>query len=829
MVSLFRSKWFAIAGWLISLAWAAPVAVWDPAIGGSETRFTIDRPWLDRVAAWLAKGGLTVVRLTANQMGGAEFNPSAVPVLMMPGDTIPRERIADLKRHADEGGVLIALDSRLPWLIAMEEGPDHAWRLSPREPKWAWQTQELMGHLGLEYLYDPPRHDTGTRHTLTALGTRYLAGAFSDQTGFRQGMWVVPVGGAQYIPIIRTRRSDGRDVVPLVAGVRSGKRFSIVCTDGRLTREGDGAPAMVCGLARLALDWREGRVAIGDADSLVLDPKIPILGPFSRRSPVGQVDPEGALPLKRWGRFDGSDLDLPPQTSEEGVGRQLAPGEVATLRIPERTQTAWLRAQVAFEATGAGLWVKQGEALRWNELFRYIDANGPGNYDSMDLGNQPVEVTRCVPLAPGPSMDLQLGNPGTRPIRFDAVQIETRPKGTPPWVAGAMVIDIGGPAKIPPELAKRWTYARADLRLNKVGPPSDPARWKAVDAWFAEVAGLGAPVHAVLMGCPEWLAISPERYADGKRAGRPHCVPPDPVKFAAFTGEVIERYGASIRLYEVWNEANIRQFYRGTAEEYAVLFKAVAAVIRAKAPGVPIVSAGMAGFNESYLEVMAATGALELGDQFGFHPYAGKAPGWDVPAGLLTGKLYSLGLDPVVYWDEMGFPWKPGEWFQGTYNPEIQALLTDRALARFTAGGYTRMNLFHGGGLEHHFSLISKDGVPYPAYRVFEDYLRLAEAGGRRLDVGLAGEGGEPLSGIYVAAALHADGRVTAVVNPAEAAEPYPQVTLLIPVRGAAPKSYRLTRQGVALPASAPRGMPEAGWVAWTFPLEGRTVAELQW
>lgn len=811
----------------IALGSPPTLAVWDPQVGGSETRFAIDREWLTRVAGWLKDGGLPVSRITADELAdNGVFNAKSVAALFMPGDTVPRNRLDSLKRFANEGGVLVALDARMPWVVAMELGPDAAWRLSPREPKFAWQTQDLLNHLGLEYLYDPPRHDTGVRHVLSDLGNKYLAGAFQDLNALRPGLWVLPLGGARYVPLIRTRRADGADVVPLVAMVESGSIKSIVCTDGRLTKAGDAAARMVVGLGRLALDWHGGRLSIHEGDRISLNRTLPILGPLSKRPATGKVNPEGAIPLRRWGEFNGSDLDLPESAPAEGLPRRMGPGETAVMNLLPRKEASWLRLRLAVQSTGATLRVKWGGETLWHETLQYVDANGPGNYDSMDLGNMPLEITRCIPIPPGPAENISLDNPGDKPIFFDAAQVETRPEGTPPWVMGAMVIDIGGKANIPVELSKRWSYVRMDLRLNKVGPPGQSNRWDTVDQLISNVISTRAPLHAVLMGCPEFLAISAERYAEGKRAGRPHCVPPDPEKFAAFVAEVIARYGKQIALYEIWNEANIKQFYRGTPEEYARLVKAVAPVIRRLDPGKLICSAGMAGFNDPYVDAQVSEGAFALSDWFGFHPYAGKAPAWDVPAGLLTGKLYSLGLDPVIYWNEMGFPWKPGEWFQGTYNPGVQALLTDRALARFTATGATRLNLFHGGGLEHHFSLIDKSGEPYPAYRIFEDYLKLASKGGRRFDVSMTADGGAAFSGIYVAGAIHDDGAITLIVNPAEAQAPFPDVRLSFPApQGGAIAARCSEGKGPSINLK-PRITQMAGvpWITLSLPITGRTV-----
>jgi len=84
------------------------------------------------------------------------------------------------------------------------------------------------------------------------------------------------------------------------------------------------------------------------------------------------------------------------------------------------------------------------------------------------------------------------------------------------------------------------------------------------------------------------------------------------------------------------------------------------------------------------------------------------------------------------------------------------------------------VNVFNAGGDAFAYGLFDQAGKPRPAYAVFADYLKLAENQGRRLDVAMTSPDGAPLQGVYVAAATHPDGSVTAVVNPAEVASLQP-------------------------------------------------------
>ncbi|HVF09427.1 MAG TPA: hypothetical protein VNA16_01415, partial [Abditibacteriaceae bacterium] len=731
----------------------------------------------------------------------------------------------------------------------------------PKEPRFAWQINDILSHFGLKYIFDPARHDQGVRHTAMPLLKKYLPNAPAIKRRLA-GMWVVPfkVGGGpgESYPLVRSQRLDGMDVPPQLFVVRNAMRTAIVSfsplfTGGDIVGAGVGLTAedaklwplereTVVALARLAGDLRRGKVHLTPEMKVEVRADLPPPEPLRTLLPTGSVNPEGAKAEVRWGKFDGASWELGEPLAAghwEGllVGgadkefpRALQPGAILKLVLPKWGQGArYLRIRGGFAASGAGLCATLGETTVWNETFVYVDTGGPGNYGATEVGNLPATFTRIVYLPPdaGAARVLTLSNPGTQPVYFDAVQIESRTKPNPAEVLGLMLIDVGGKPNVPVELSRQWSLVRGDARINRVGPPGDPRRFDIADELFARFVATGAPIHLVLMGTPEWAAISPERFAEGKRFGRAHVVPPELQKYAEIVEQIVRRHGDQIDVYEIWNEPDIEQFFRGTAAEYAQLFHTLAPLIRRLDPTAKIVSAGMAGYKESFVEAMVQHGVFAASDWIGFHPYAGRSPAWDVPYGQLESKLYSMGLDLEIYNDEMGFTWKPGEWFQGDYTPLVQRDLLDRALGRLMANGVTRLNLFDAGGLDHHFGLIDAKGAPLPAYAVVQDYLLLAQKGGRRLDVSLTGADAKPLRGVYVAAAAHADGSTTIVVNPAESAGTA-AVVLRIPLakkrvlRGSVKVGDATT--ALAVPVQAANGQ---AWAEVRFNLAARSVLRL--
>jgi hypothetical protein len=84
-----------------------------------------------------------------------------------------------------------------------------------------------------------------------------------------------------------------------------------------------------------------------------------------------------------------------------------------------------------------------------------------------------------------------------------------------------------GTNAIPEEITREWSVMRCDLRSQYVGPPGDTNRWNALRRHLDKFAAMNTRWNLIFMGTPEWAAITPQRYAEGKRAGRPHAVPPD--------------------------------------------------------------------------------------------------------------------------------------------------------------------------------------------------------------------------------------------------------------------------------------------------------------
>jgi len=840
------SRSLKLAGLIVLLALgfvrqakAQRVAIWDPEHGTSEppNRLTLDLPRLHQVGDWLTGAGITPQWVTASQMEDpTAFSAAQFDVLVMTGDSFPEQDVPALTKFEDGGGILIALNGRIPFNARIVPKPDGSWDLSPNIG-FDWQSTEVMNLIGVQYIFDAAKLDQGVHHSVTPLLKSYVPDApdIPDQT--LTSMWLVPMTEtkAAFYPLIRSRRVDGADVTPQIFVSRAGKHTAIISLSSDWT-EGTNpdlwtvAKETAVGLVKLALDLKAGKADLSAPIDLPAD--LPSPEPLQTRTVSGEVTPEGAVPLWRWGRFDGSSTEFgaplgpgeaktfPANTPSAQLPRYLAGGAALSLSLDKGlppNEPVYLRFRGAYASSNAGLKVSLGGKVIWDELLSVPAAGGAGNF-SVDLSGTPVEFDRAVYVPSGSQGPLEVSNPGREPLYIDAFQLETRPNPAPTYQLGAMMTDLAGATIAPaPSLTKLWGAVRCNVRTQYVGPPGAPDRWDHMDKLMAYYESSGAPIQLLFEGTPEWCAISPERYQAGVKAGRSADVPPDPVKYAKLAEEVIGRYGSHVATYEIWNEMDGQQFWRGTAAEYCTFFHDVADVIRRTQPGKPIISGGLAGFREAAVHDFLAGHVFSDADIVAYHPYNGQSTGWDASFELFEGRLFSAGLNKPLYCDESGFVSKPEEWFKDpAWSPRLQAEATSAAMGRLFADGLTKFAIFHATGSNTGFDLFDVKGNPKPAYAVFSDYLQLN--GGQREDVALAPAGTSPVQNVYAAAALHPDGSSTLILNASTSGVWTQDVVATLPVKG---RSATAHNEWGPVPVGVKPGSDE---VELRLPVTGRTV-----
>ncbi|MDF3127673.1 hypothetical protein P0Y35_00545 [Kiritimatiellaeota bacterium B1221] len=762
------------------------VAVFDPVEGTIHNRLSLSLSRYDQLAETLKECGFEVSRLTLGDLLNPEiFSPDKLDVIVFEGSDVPRKAIPEIKRFTSEGGVLMNVGGRVPLLVAIEPDASGKWQMSPMQPRFAWQTSELHRHFGFKYVYNPLMHNQGKVHAVSPLLASYAPELRAPEKPLSH-MWLVSLDQGVFYPLIDAKRVDGAEVTPQVFIAENEGARSVISLSRELTdpdNEGGWSHGgeLLTAMAQIAVDLHQGKLILDPAQAVMIPEELPAPEPLQTRLTEGSVNPEDAEVLVRWGEFNGSSAEL----KNSPLGSRLSPGESVEVDLPEIKGDApvYLRIRFAYDATYAGLRVSVDGKDVMNELYVYNDPSGESNHTVNRYSGVPVEMTRVL-YVPFTGKTLCLENPGSKPVYLDAVQVERRTQPAPErWVGtGAGYHRGSGKHPIPTEVSQRWSVLRSGTASRYAGPPGDERRWDRMKAKIEGDAARNDRLNLVLSGTPEWAAISPERYQDGVKARRPRTVPPNPEKFLEIVEWVVTNYGDKVEVYELWNEPDIQQFWRGSLQEYIDFLAAVVPVIRANDPDAEILTGGLAHAEPDYVRAIQAQPFAKDLDLFAIHPYAAESVSWDIVYGKVQGMLYATGEDLEIYCNESGFVWRDAEWFKSGWSEARQASALNIAIARLLHGDLAKLSTFHGGGDAHHFGMYNEQGKPRPSGVVFEDYVSIAQPGARRLDVSMVpGDGVVPLQGIYFAGSEYPDGRIGFVVNPAESNLYAREVTLRIP------------------------------------------------
>jgi hypothetical protein len=145
------------------------------------------------------------------------------------------------------------------------------------------------------------------------------------------------------------------------------------------------------------------------------------------------------------------------------------------------------------------------------------------------------------------------------------------PEGTP-VAAGLFGTHVKSLAVTGQQLPPRAGAIRlwdSGVSWRELEPVSGQVRWDLLDAAISEAESTGAEEIVWVHGSPPaWAALDPEApglYGPGTSSA------PDQDAYLAILRQVADRYRGRITGYQVWNEANIKIFYRGKPDYLAEL------------------------------------------------------------------------------------------------------------------------------------------------------------------------------------------------------------------------------------------------------------------
>ena len=161
--------------------------------------------------------------------------------------------------------------------------------------------------------------------------------------------------------------------------------------------------------------------------------------------------------------------------------------------------------------------------------------------------------------------------------------------------------------------------------------------WLVSDMLYERLLAHGIRPLWTILDAPCWAQPDPAACAAGQSRLRPSPQYYD--EMADFAVAAAKRYPESVGI-EVWNEPNSPDFWGGPPEpdRYAQMLERVAGALHAQAPGMPVVSAGLAPLGDTgtsphgysnFLARLYELGAAQRADAIGVHPYPGVGPAED--------------------------------------------------------------------------------------------------------------------------------------------------------------------------------------------------------
>ena len=186
-------------------------------------------------------------------------------------------------------------------------------------------------------------------------------------------------------------------------------------------------------------------------------------------------------------------------------------------------------------------------------------------------------------------------------------------------------------------------WIRLDFDWRTIEPKKGTFKWSAYDTAVEYSRSKGLKIYATLAYVPSWINAD--------------ChVCPDSFNWTYFCTKVAVRYGTKIDVYSLWNEPNLKQFYKGSKDDYVnVILKCGSNALKSVVGGTLTVAAGdLATVSGSdWVEWFKLLKKHhDLYDVFSWHVYQDSA------SEVIS--RYEHGKFPVVGW--LVPKWRPFKW-----------------------------------------------------------------------------------------------------------------------------------------------------------------------
>jgi hypothetical protein len=262
-----------------------------------------------------------------------------------------------------------------------------------------------------------------------------------------------------------------------------------------------------------------------------------------------------------------------------------------------------------------------------------------------------------------------------------------------------------------------------------------------------------------------YVAYTPEWNSDGEPETFWKTPPRDPNELGELMQQLAQRYRGRIHSWEIWNEPDNKDYWLGSARDFATLLAAGADGVRAGDPEARVVLGGLAGGVDFLRELFDEQGVAERVDVVNLHGYYetwNPNPVETFPEyiGEVSEIVQRHGGRQSIWMAEVGYSNFPppagapvGALYAYEHTPEFQAVMLVRTLALLLAEPAVSLIAWYelkdarsadaviGDAHNRHLGVTFADYRPKPALAALAFVSTLFEAGFRSGDRGLRVEG----------------------------------------------------------------------------------------
>jgi hypothetical protein len=224
--------------------------------------------------------------------------------------------------------------------------------------------------------------------------------------------------------------------------------------------------------------------------------------------------------------------------------------------------------------------------------------------------------------------------------------------------------------------------------------------------------------------------------------------PRDPGDYADAMAFLAARYRGRVAGWEVWNEPNLKDFWRSAepVRDYVALVRAAYPRIKEADPSALVVAGSLADAAYAYADELYRAGMKGSFDALSIHPYSGDNSPLDplssayAHASFISGVpavrdvMLKHGDDRPLWLTEFGYntsairraePWRNG------VDPETQARYLEQAYTKMRDWDYVPVGVWYNlkdrgtdpANPHHHYGLVRTDDSPKPAYHAYKRVL----------------------------------------------------------------------------------------------------------